>query len=334
MLEFEFNGHNSSEYGVIVVSVNDNNDLESRSLILGQKNKYRAKENHFGTTYDQNYSFSVTLMKDPCRQGVFPEIKAIKNGDFTYNTLIYDEKDISSKNSLHPSIITNNNGYSTLIFPRNDKNVTGGVLLNANSEYFTSNEIRGLNAWLMSPQFPKLFKFINDDYYLEDIDFFATVTSVETENLGAPYQITYNFTCDSPYGYTPLQNKIITSNSNFESDYSLTNFSDCHNDYIYPIVKFTPTKDSEITLINQTDNGKLILTGKKDNIFFMDCQNLKLYGENDKLLTFNDVGVNEGQIDNIYWLRLAYGENQIKIKGDVNLEINYREPRKVGAFVQ
>lgn len=334
MLEFEFNGHNSSEYGVIITSINDNDDLESRSLILGTKNRYRAKENHFGTTYDQNYSFSITLIKDPCRQGTFPDVKSIKSGSYAYNTLIYDTKDISDKDTLHPTIVKNNNGYSTLVFPQNDKDVIGGVLLNATSEYFTSNEIRGLNAWLLSPQFPKLFKFIGDSYYLEDIDFFATVTSVETENLGNPYQITYKFECDSPYGYSPLQNKIITSNSNFESDYSLTNFSDCHNDYIYPVVKFTPTKDSEITLINQTDNGKLILNGKKDNVFYMDCQNLKLYGENNKLMTFDDVGVDGDQIDNIYWLRLAYGENQIKVKGDVNLEVSYREPRKVGAFIQ
>lgn len=333
MLEFEFNGHSSSEYGVIISSISDNDEIESRSLVLGQKNKYRAKENHFGTIYDNNYSFSITLIKDPCRQGTFPNVKTIKNNSTTYNALIYDEKSISEKDTLHPTVITNNNGYSTLVFPYNDKDVINGVLLNATSEYFTSNEIRGLNAWLLSPQFPKLFKFTNDNYYLEDIVFFATVTSVETENLGNPYQITYKFECDSPYGYSPLQNKIITSNSNFESNYSLTNFSDCHNDYIYPTVKFTPTKDSQITLINQTDNGKLIVNGKKDNVFYMDCQNLKLYGENDKLLTFNDVGVNGDQIDNIYWLRLAYGENNLKIKGDVNIEISYREPRKVGAFI-
>ena len=138
MLEFEFNGHNSSEYGVIITSINDNDDLESRSLILGTKNRYRAKENHFGTTYDQNYSFSITLIKDPCRQGTFPDVKSIKSGSYTYNTLIYDTKDISDKDTLHPTIVKNNNGYSTLVFPQNDKDVIGGVLLNATSEYFTS----------------------------------------------------------------------------------------------------------------------------------------------------------------------------------------------------
>ena len=45
MLQFEFDGHNSSEYGIIMTGITDNDNLESRSLQLGEKNRYRAKEN-------------------------------------------------------------------------------------------------------------------------------------------------------------------------------------------------------------------------------------------------------------------------------------------------
>lgn len=37
MLEFEFNGHKSSEFGVIISRVEENDNLISRSPILGQK---------------------------------------------------------------------------------------------------------------------------------------------------------------------------------------------------------------------------------------------------------------------------------------------------------
>ena len=51
MLQFEFNGHTSDEYGLIVTQIEENDELINRSLQLGDKNKYRPKENHFGDDY-------------------------------------------------------------------------------------------------------------------------------------------------------------------------------------------------------------------------------------------------------------------------------------------
>ena len=48
------------------------------------------------------------------------------------------------------------------------------------------------------------------------------------------------------------------------------------------------------------------------------------------IISFEDLGVKD--IDNIYWLRLAYGENELRFTGDATFELIYREPRKVGAF--
>ena len=64
----------------------------------------------------------------------------------------------------------------------------------------------------------------------------------------------------------------------------------------------------------------------------MDCQNLKLYTDNGSI-TFKELGITEDTINNIYWPRLCYGENEITIQGNMSVEIIYREPRKVGAFV-
>ena len=82
MLQFEFDGHNSSEYGIIMTGITDNDNLESRSLQLGEKNRYRARENHFGTVYGDNYSFTLSIMKNPCHNtNVTPELS---NGIITY----------------------------------------------------------------------------------------------------------------------------------------------------------------------------------------------------------------------------------------------------------
>ena len=38
MLQFEFNGHTSDEYGLIVTRIEENDTLVNRSLQLGEKN--------------------------------------------------------------------------------------------------------------------------------------------------------------------------------------------------------------------------------------------------------------------------------------------------------
>ena len=51
-----------------------------------------------------------------------------------------------------------------------------------------------------------------------------------------------------------------------------------------------------------------------------------------EVLDENDVALGIEDIDDIYWPRLAYGENIFEFTGDATFEISYREPRKVGAF--
>ena len=76
MLQFEFNGHTSDEYGLIVTRIEENDTLVNRSLQLGEKNKYRPIENHFGTIYGDNCSFKMGVMRNPCRnKNVVPELK-------------------------------------------------------------------------------------------------------------------------------------------------------------------------------------------------------------------------------------------------------------------
>ena len=47
-------------------------------------------------------------------------------------------------------------------------------------------------------------------------------------------------------------------------------------------------------------------------------------------VSFEDLAIED--IDDIYWPRLAYGENIFEFTGDATFEISYREPRKVGAY--
>ena len=149
MLQFEFDGHNSSEYGIIMTGITDNDNLESRSLQLGEKNRYRARENHFGTVYDDNYSFTLSIMKNPCHNiNVTPELSS--------GIITYPEK---CTPILKNGIIT----FPLEYIP----DVKLGVIQMNDTDYLSSSNIRIINGWLTSPQTPKLFKILGGDYFYE-----------------------------------------------------------------------------------------------------------------------------------------------------------------------
>ena len=313
MLQFEFNGHNSDEYGLIVTRIEENDTLVNRSLQLGEKNKYRPKENQFGTLYSDNYSFKMGVMRNPCRnKNVVPELK---NGILKYDPTYTPYLD---------------NGI--IKFPMNyTADIKNGIIIPNDSDYLTSNNIRIINAWLTSPQYPRLLKFIGDDYFSEEIEFFATITEVSTEHASLPYELTYTVTCDSQWGYTPLILCKTTSSSTLTREYSIQNNSDCWEDYVYPTIKVSPKSHGIITIKNKTDNNRTMkINALKSDDFYIDCRNLKIYDITKSIVSFEDLGIED--IDDIYWPRLAYGENIFEFTGDATFEISYREPRKVGAF--
>ena len=311
MLQFEFNGHTSDEYGLIVTRIEENDTLVNRSLQLGEKNKYRPKENQFGTLYGDNYSFKMGVMRNPCRnKNVVPELK---NGILRYDP-IYTPY-------LDNGILKFSMNYTA--------DIKNGIIIPNDSDYLTSNRI--INAWLTSPQYPRLLKFIGDDYFSEEIEFFATITEVSTEHASLPYELTYTVTCDSQWGYTPLILCKTTSSSTLPREYSIQNNSDCWEDYVYPTIKVSPKSHGIITIKNKTDNGRTMkINALKSDDFYIDCRNLKIYDITKSIVSFEDLGIED--IDDIYWPRLAYGENIFEFTGDATFEISYREPRKVGAF--
>lgn len=313
MLQFEFNGHTSDEYGLIVTRIEENDTLVNRSLQLGEKNKYRPKENQFGTLYSDNYSFKMGVMRNPCRnKNVVPELKnGILKYDSTYTPY------------LDNGILKFSMNYTA--------DIKNGIIIPNDSDYLTSNNIRIINAWLTSPQYPRLLKFIGDDYFSEEIEFFATITEVSTEHASLPYELTYTVTCDSQWGYTPLILCKTTSSSTLTREYSIQNNSDCWEDYVYPTIKVSPKSHGIITIKNKTDNdGTMKINALKSDDFYIDCRNLKIYDITKSIVSFEDLGIED--IDDIYWPRLAYGENIFEFTGDATFEISYREPRKVGAF--
>lgn len=67
---FEYNGQSTEQFGLILGSFEKNPDMAtgtSRSTIKGERTKFRKRANHLGTSYNEDLSFDVTLVKDPCK---------------------------------------------------------------------------------------------------------------------------------------------------------------------------------------------------------------------------------------------------------------------------
>lgn len=66
---FEYNGHTSQEYNLMLASFDEIDEYASgmeRDVQRGEMNRYRFKPNHFGMSYSNTLEFDITFIKDMC----------------------------------------------------------------------------------------------------------------------------------------------------------------------------------------------------------------------------------------------------------------------------
>lgn len=147
--------------------------------------------------------------------------------------------------------------------------------------------------------------------------------------------ITATFMTNSPYAWT--ENKTINY-AGISRDITNINVNvktSEHNMPIYPVITIIPNNDAElvdlripITLKNNVDNKTITFRLHRLRTI-IDCQKCMVYGPNG-MFTFDDIGISD--VGDIYWFRLYNGANRISISGEAQVKIEYREPRKVGAY--
>lgn len=200
------------------------------------------------------------------------------------------------------------------------------------SSYFTRSEIREVNRWLTSSHYPSLLHMTDyDDHIIADeqVDYFGVFNSVESNNAENIVGLTFTFTCDSPFAYSAVKEKAISSITNAEL--IINNDSDETHDYIYPLLKITPNDDGIISIENETDNNRTMdIDCLMGNVVYIDAQKLKISDDAGGLISFEKLGISD--VDKIYWMRLCSGENKIKVTGNATVRFTWRELRKVGAY--
>ena len=198
--------------------------------------------------------------------------------------------------------------------------------------YFTRQEIRRLNAWLTSQEYPKVLYFPDDE---EDIYFFAIINSVDSDVANTKvYMLTYEVTCNAPWGFSVLKEEssiIDEENQSLNRNIVINNTSDDTYNYIYPIIVIEPHSDGIVKIKNNSDkssNGNSIsINVLKEDTITIDCR-LCSFMSLSGVMSLSDLGFKD--TGNVYIPKLIYGRNNISLSGDADFTFKWREPRKVG----
>lgn len=208
-------------------------------------------------------------------------------------------------------------------------------------QIFTRSEVREINRWLTAPSYPTLFHMYDDDYDYADerVDYNGLFSDVEYElNDTDVIGLTFTFTNDSPFAYSPLISKTITSNSSTGTTVTITNDSDEIETPLYPCLVISPKESVsqnqkiQCKIENLTENKSMTYEWENEgNDLFIDCERMVIkFNDSDDLVDLDQLGVKD--VGNIYWFRLVSGRNKICVTGDVTVRMQYREYRKVGAY--
>ena len=205
-------------------------------------------------------------------------------------------------------------------------------------EVFTEAEVNQILSWITAPNYPTLFHMYDEEpEVFKTYNYYAICNDVVPETNGEEIiGFTFSFMTNSPYVWTDTNTVNITSVSTYGTTTVTVNTAE-PNMPIYPIVTITPDVSAQvgddgrvsISIGNNRDNGVMSLRLLKIKTV-IDCQRAMIYGPTGQLLTFEDLGLED--VGTIYWLKLYNGSNIIQHQGQAEIKIEYREPRKVGAY--
>lgn len=202
------------------------------------------------------------------------------------------------------------------------------TLVKCNGESFSSSERREIVNWLTSPRTYSLLTiedFDNSNKYHDNIEYFAIVTGYsEFTPMNNVYGMTFNFECNSMYGYSPLLTTPFTSTTSQNAVIYIDNTSDEEQTDYYPIISLQGTSSGEVTLTNNIYPYEvMMLQVKNGQDLLIDCERGDIKDLNTHLFDYETD-------TNLIWLKLANGLNTITITGDCTGEFQCRYIRKVG----
>lgn len=193
-------------------------------------------------------------------------------------------------------------------------------LIKCSGEKISDYEYRELVEWLTSPvtYCPLTVVDFPDIYYHSDVIYYAVCTGYNEFVVDDIYGLTFNFECDSPYGYSPIQSYEFTGGTSVK----VINLSEELYKDIYPTVTLTCKSTETVTIKNdQYPDEVMSLKVLKGQVLTIDNEN-GLITDSIDMFDFEDT--------NLEWLHLAPGINTITVTGNVTGTIEFQCVRKRG----
>lgn len=206
------------------------------------------------------------------------------------------------------------------------------TILKKDFKDFTMDEQRQVLTWLTGSDKVTFFDLYDDIYSEAPIYcILGFVSTIETYKIANQRTIGYVVTIESisPFAYSPINKfeRTITEPTTF----TVT----CDTDdtaYVYPRVT-VKHNDTSVIINNATTNTTTAVRNSEvDETVIIDGANKLIYSETYPNRIFGtDFGTND--IHNQWvWLPLVSGENIITVTGNCELELVWREIRKVGEW--
>lgn len=204
---------------------------------------------------------------------------------------------------------------------------------------YTEDEVDEIVTWLTAPQYPTLFHMYDEepDVY-KKYDYYGLFSDIQTMTNGEEViGFTATFTTNSPYAWTPQKTINFSADTDDPVEITINVKSSEYNSPIWPIITIDPHNDADldennrvpVSIRSNIDQKAMVFKFPTKLLHTIDCQKAMITGPNG-LINFSDLGISD--IGEIYWFKLYNGENRVTISGDADIRIQYREPRKVGAY--
>lgn len=226
----------------------------------------------------------------------------------------------------------------------------------------SEDELNDLRTWLESPKTPCEL-FLQDETNEKDTYYYGIFTDVQPFLVGEEcYGLKMSFTCNAPYGFSPIVSKTININGiNGKFQIVYPNKSAEINEYMKPKIIINSNSGFSggevIEFKNISDNNKVMKITLNDNLaqksqIIIDCQKKIVTDENGGLISLKDIGFSfhknsenmfynmiSAMTTDIYWLRFLHGNNELQINVSSeksnsisDIRIYGRYPVKAGGF--
>lgn len=351
--DFKFDNQTLTQKHLISVNFEEDTSLPSvitREMESSEMNKYRPETTGFGTRYSETLVFDIHLMKDDSFY-VSQEELEIEQSDY---------ESIASWLSSPPNHmwleVTKENGekakvkgYFSSITPHDKWGICYGLVCTftcnspfSYSEKAIDQQISGVNNFLVSNSSSDRYDYIyptlaitpsnNEEIFIHNLSDshildtgMISATDDKDNNIIllmqkiSAYASLNNLTVT--YLYDDAHQNVVTICDKTALLFYMKDSYGIQNKYVAYYIE----SNNQYTICQ---GGFFYCKLSKGLKIKVDAKNLAIYDLLDRPVLFDTMGIQDE--DEIYWMRLIYGNNSFCVRGNFSLRISYLEPHKGG----